>query len=128
MNVSLPFVPGFVVDSRPLPISVRLMGKSTNLHSVWDSGMIKQRELSYSEWAEWLGREITGEEVKRWSEPDPLVWIGESAELRDRIYPEEKSLSWPYLYEHMPTVQLRLKQSGVRLAAYLNRLWENQES
>ncbi|MCZ6828091.1 MAG: S1/P1 nuclease [Gammaproteobacteria bacterium] len=108
-------------------VSVKLMGKRSDLHSVWDSGMIKQRELSYSEWAQWLGREITEQDVKRWSEPDPLVWIAESASLREGIYPAEKSLSWPYLYAHMPAVQLRLKQSGVRLAAYLNWLWAQYE-
>ena len=105
-------------------VKVRLMGRSTTLHAAWDSGMIKQRELSYTEWAQWLSREITAEQVDAWAQPDPLVWIGESASIREGIYPEKSSLSRPYLYEHMPTVQLRLKQSGIRLAAYLNAVWE----
>ena len=45
---------------------VTWFGKSTNLHSVWDSGLIEQRALSYSEYAKWLSRSITPLEVVAW--------------------------------------------------------------
>ena len=79
-------------DRGGIQVPLKLMGKSTNLHRVWDSGMIKQRELSYSEWAVWLGKDIGPQELKAWSNPDPLVWIEESARLREGIYPSGKSL------------------------------------
>jgi len=44
-------------------VSVTWFGKPTNLHSVWDSGLIEQRSLSYSEYTAWLSRSIKPEDV-----------------------------------------------------------------
>ncbi|TKV40706.1 S1/P1 Nuclease, partial [Sphingobium sp. MP9-4] len=44
-------------------MKVSWFGRSTNLHSVWDSAMIEQRSLSYSELADWLARSITPREI-----------------------------------------------------------------
>ena len=51
--------------------NVTWFGKSTNLHSVWDSGLIEQRALSYSEYAKWLSRSITPLEVVAWISCEP---------------------------------------------------------
>ncbi len=39
-------------------VKVRWFGDDTNLHSVWDTQLIGSRTLSYTEYAEWLGRSI----------------------------------------------------------------------
>lgn len=102
-------------------------GEPTNLHSVWDTKMIEGQNLSYSEYADRLDRRISPEEIIDWWEPNPLVWIGESAAIRDDIYPEQhnevSTLSWSYQYQHLPTVERRLQQGGIRLAAYLDDLF-----
>nr|WP_184059873.1 S1/P1 nuclease [Sphingomonas aerophila] len=104
---------------------VTFMGRPTNLHALWDSGLIGEEQLSYSEMADWLGARITPALAKSWSVPDPTAWIAESAALRDRIYPSvgDTSLSYGYVYAHTGEMELRLEQGGVRLAAYLNRLF-----
>ena len=61
--------------------------EATNLHAVWDSGLIDQDQLSYTELTAWLFRRITPGQRRDWRVTDPRVWIGESASLRDRIYP-----------------------------------------
>ena len=61
----------------------------------------------------------------QWSTVDAKVWMQESAEIRDTIYPKETNLGYQYLFKHLPTVKLRLKQAGVRMAAYLNYIFEN---
>lgn len=61
-------------------------GEQTNLHSVWDTGLVEQQNLSYSEMAAWLGSKITPQMAASWNTADPLVWITESAALRDQIY------------------------------------------
>lgn len=101
-------------------VDIMFFGQPTNLHRLWDSQMIDRRQLSYSEMAEWLAAEITPEDFRAWNTPDPLVWIEESAALRDRIYPDEDELGWSYNYQWANTIDLRLKQAGVRTAAYLN--------
>lgn len=106
-------------------VKVTFNGRSTNLHAVWDSGLVDDEQLSYSEMAAWLGARITPTEVDRWSTTDPALWIAESAALRDGIYPAdgETSLSYRYVFDHTAQMELRLEQGGVRLAAYLNQLF-----
>jgi hypothetical protein len=103
---------------------VTWFGRSTNLHSVWDSAMIEQRELSYSELADWLARAVTPEQTILWSERDPQVWIRESIALRKTIYPTDPALSWDYAYQHRTEIDGRLQRAGIRIAAYLNWLFE----
>lgn len=100
--------------------AVTYFGRETNLHAVWDSAMIDGEQLSYSEMTEWLVRKITPAEVAEWTDINPVVWASESAAIRDTIYPDDPNLSYRYVFDHIGTVNLRLSQAGVRVAAYLN--------
>jgi hypothetical protein len=109
-------------------IKVTFNRELTNLHAVWDSGLIDQDQLSYSEMTNWLAARITRADRMRWRTADPLVWIGESAALRDRIYPAGKPgepivLGSAYVFAWTATRDLRVEQGGVRLAAYLDELF-----
>jgi hypothetical protein len=105
-------------------VKVRFFWEDSNLHRVWDAGMIDQRQLSYSEWTEWLSGKITSQNVQDWSDPNPATWIAEGTSIRDTIYPEDPdNMNWDYLYRHIPIVKLRLQKAGVRLAAYLNEIY-----
>lgn len=104
---------------------VTWFGKPTNLHSVWDSALIEQRSLSYSEYADWLSRSIKPEELIAWSDVRPATWLSESIALRKTIYPAEPSISWDYAYRHRAELDGRLKRGGVRIAAYLNWVFES---
>jgi hypothetical protein len=105
-------------------VKVKWFGRDTNLHAVWDSAMVDEEALSFTEWTERLNRRTTPAEVISWWEPNPRVWITESAQIRETIYPANPELSYRYIYDHMPTVRRRIAQGGVRLAAYLNALFE----
>ena len=104
-------------------VKVTLFGEQTNLHSVWDSGLIDRRSLSHSEMAGWLAGAITPQQVIAWSDPDPNVWIAESTALRETVYPADPKLSWAYAYQHSAAIDGRLSRGGVRIAAYLNRIF-----
>lgn len=104
-------------------VPVTFFGRATNLHSVWDSGLIDDEQLSYSELADWLGARITPAQRRAWASTDPTVWITESAALRDQIYPDDPALSYAYVYQNKARVEQRLEMGGVRLASYLNRLF-----
>ncbi|WP_145205916.1 S1/P1 nuclease [Sphingobium sp. B2] len=103
---------------------VTWFGRPSNLHSVWDSAMIEQRSLSYLELAGWLSRSITPAQVVAWNERDPSVWLHESIALRKTIYPTDTNLSWDYAYRHRAELDDRLKRAGIRIAAYLNWVFE----
>lgn len=108
-------------------VKVRWFGDETNLHSVWDSRLIDSRNLSYTEYANWLGRDIDPSETIAWWTADPQIWIAESTSIRDRIYPTSNqaipSLGYAYQYEHLGTAEIRLQQGGVRLGAYLDQVF-----
>lgn len=104
-------------------VRVTLFGQQTNLHSVWDSGLIDSRQLSHSELAEWLARAITPEEVIAWSVISPETWIAESVALREQLYPASNQLSYAYAYQYGDAIDDRLSRGGVRIAAYLNELF-----
>lgn len=114
------------IDRGGNDFKVNWFGRPTNLHSVWDSAMIEQRSLSYSEYSQWLARDITPQQVIAWSVRDPAIWMKESIELRNRIYPTSSDLSWNYAYTHRTDMEGRLKQAGIRIAAYLNSVLEPQ--
>ncbi|MEE4361535.1 MAG: S1/P1 nuclease [Pseudomonadales bacterium] len=103
---------------------LRYFGQSTNLHRLWDSQLIDRQQLSYTEWTAWLDARITPALAAQWSAATPADWIAESAALRDRIYPDSRDQSWDYGFEHLPALRERLSQAGVRIAAWLNRLFE----
>ena len=96
-------------------------GEPSNLHSVWDSGLVEHSQLSFSELAEKVDV-ATSEEVKAWQAATPLDWADESRALRERAYAiGDRRLSWRYVFEFWPSVELRIEQAGVRLAGILDR-------
>lgn len=103
-------------------VKVEFFWDDSNLHRVWDSGMIDRQRLSYTEWTNWLSKKITPDMAEQWRTTDPKVWIKESILLRDTVYPEGDKLSWRYQYQHLPVVKTRLQQAGIRIAAYLNEM------
>ncbi|MDT7934554.1 MAG: S1/P1 nuclease [Sphingomonadaceae bacterium] len=118
-----PFHAGNGSDKGGNDVKIRFNGRETNLHALWDSGLVEDEGLSFSEKAAWLGAKLTPDELTQWDVADPLVWIGESAALRDGLYPEGEQVGFAYVYRHRATVDRRLAQGGVRLAAYLNWLF-----
>ncbi len=103
-------------------VVVLWFGEPSNLHSVWDSGLIGRSELSSTELAEKVDL-ATPEELKAWRASSPLEWAGESSALLDKVYVlGDRRLSYRYLFEQWPTVEKRIAQAGVRLAGLLDRV------
>lgn len=101
-------------------VRVRWFREPTNLHRVWDSQMIDGQRLSFTEWSQWLSARLTPERIAALDDPDPLVWIAESRQLRMAVYEGGEQLGWDYQYAHLPSVRRRLTEAGVRIAAWLN--------
>ena len=123
-------------------VKVTFFGKPTNLHALWDSQLVDDEQLSFTEMAAKLERHINPEDVVKWWDTNPRDWISESAEIRDTVYPTKgdmpkpakgkkvkksepvlPDLSYSYVYRFTPVMERRLSQGGVRLAAYLNALF-----
>lgn len=102
-------------------VKVEQGGKTTNLHRVWDSGILRATGRSDKAWVTQL-RIITPQTAASWATADPMIWIAESAKLRDQIYPESRVITDSYVEAWLPTIEMRLQQSAVRSAAWLNEV------
>ncbi len=105
-------------------VKVTWFRSESNLHRVWDSGMIDQKKYSYTELAEIIDH-TTKEQIEKWQASSVRDWANESKALREQVYelPEDKNISYRYMYHNWDTVELRLLQAGVRLAGVLNRIY-----
>ena len=124
-------------------VKVSWFGKPTNLHAVWDSAMVDDEQLSFTELASKLERHTSEKDVVDWWDINPRDWISESAQLREGIYadiPPAKArkdkkakgealpdLSYSYVYKFTPVMERRLQQAGVRLAAFLNDIYSKPQ-
>jgi nuclease S1 len=118
-------------------VKVKWFGKDTNLHAVWDSQIVDEEQLSFTELATKLERHTSNADVIAWWDVNPRDWISESGEIRDILYPSAPpkpakgktgppavpELSYGYVYKFTPVMERRLQQAGVRLAAYLNEIY-----
>jgi hypothetical protein len=118
-----PFHAGNGKDKGGNDVKLKFFWEDSNLHRVWDSGLIDRQKLSYTEWTQSLSRKISEQQAKQWMQVEPQVWIAESAEIRANAYPDSDKLSWDYQYQNLATVKQRLQMGGVRIAAYLNALF-----
>jgi nuclease S1 len=108
-------------------LKLKFFGNDSNLHRIWDSGMINRKQLSFTEWTNWLNRTISKQDITNWKQTDPLIWINESMQIRNTIYPTSASIKYRYMYDNIPVLKIRLKQAGIRIAAYLDELLKNQK-
>ncbi len=104
-------------------VKVKWAGGDSNLHRVWDSDMIDDTKLSYTELAQALGKPST-ETIKKWQQTSVREMAKESMTLRPQVYNIGKgNLGYRYSYVNMPSVRERILQAGVRIAGMLNQIY-----
>jgi hypothetical protein len=127
-------------------VKVKWFGKPTNLHAVWDSALVDDEQLSFTELTAKLVRHTGSAKVIAWWDINPRDWITESGQIRDSLYPtaadkprpskDKKAkageealpeLSYSYVYRSTPIMEERLSKAGVRLAAYLNDIFSHPQ-
>jgi hypothetical protein len=123
-DIHQPLHVGNGTDKGGNDVKVTYFWEPSNLHRVWDSGIIDQQHLSYTEYVNWIDP-ISGELTEDWANDDIMVWVAESISYRPQIYdlPENKKINYRYNYENIATVNLRLQQAGIRLAEVLEEIY-----
>ncbi len=147
-DLHMPLHVGNGLDLGGNKCKVTFQGRSTNLHALWDEGMIDFTNLSYTELADFVSQGRTNAEIASWKTGDVTDWALESKLLRGQIYPENvlptttpmsvkqycradivvaneeiPKLAYEYSYKFVPVVEKRLFQAGVRLAMILNDIF-----
>ncbi|MGH7523984.1 MAG: S1/P1 nuclease [Gemmatimonadales bacterium] len=106
-------------------VKVTFNGRSTNLHALWDSGLL----LSYGQTEEDLVHEILTaiaprHDLARLTATTPVQWANESHDIaRDFVYrdlPASLDITPEYAAAARPIIQAQLLRAGVRLAAVLD--------
>jgi len=105
-------------------IKVTYFWKSSNLHSVWDSGIIDGQSLSFTEYVNWIDT-TPKTQIDQWKKDGIMVWASESMSYRPQIYTmtEDNKINYRYSYDNISTVNLRLVQAGIRLASILEAIY-----
>lgn len=114
-------------------ITVKFFGDQTNVHSVWDSGIIEHEKLSYTEFSNFINK-LKPSEIKALQAAKIEDWVQESVVMREHIYntlynytDRESGLpsfSWQYQHDNIPLVEDRLVTAGIRLAGVLNEIFK----
>lgn len=129
-------------DSGGNKIKVKWFGSFTNIHSVWDRGLIESEHLSFTEYATFLDQ-ASEENIKKWQRSGPMSWAEESkkiaGEIADKMTKPESDTKSPrsiydsgsglpglgssYAHDWVPVLNERMLQGGIRLAGLLNLIF-----
>lgn len=114
-----PLHAGYGDDKGGNTYQVRWQGRGSNLHHVWDTGLIETFGLAPTE----LARRVEADVPHPAAGGDVEDWVHESGALvgSPGFYPPRK-VEADYVRIWRPVVEQRLEQAGLRLAAVLNRL------
>lgn len=106
-------------------VKIEFFNQPTNLHALWDSGMIDRKGMSYTELGDELYRRLTPEMEESYRNASMQDWLKEGVALRPLVYklPENKKISYAYMYEANDTVEERLIAASVRLAQILEEIY-----
>ena len=99
--------------------------KDSNLHRVWDSEMIQNYKMSYSELAA-NADVLSYQQIKDIQKGTLVEWVNEVHQETRKIYAnvkEGENLRYRYAYDNFGTVRIELQKAGVRLAKVLNDLF-----
>ena len=106
-------------------IKIKYFWQESNLHRIWDSGMIDGQQLSYSEWTVKLNH-VSKDQLEQYQSAKVTDWANESMSLRPSVYDfgDQNNLTYRYNFDHIGEVQLRLTKAGVRLAGIFNEIYQ----
>jgi nuclease S1 len=113
-------------------LQLQFFGQGTNLHRLWDSGMIERHDPDEAAWYREVNALATPDRAAEWARGWAPGWADESLAAAKNAYqlpgtgrllkPGDK-LGQEYLDAGLPVVRLRLAQAGTRLASVLNGIF-----
>ena len=105
-------------------IKIQFFKKDTNLHSLWDSGLIDNTKYSYTEFARVLDVK-SKEEINQIQSGSLEDWLYESHQAANQIYASVKpgeNYSYDYQEQYKDLLERQLLHAGLRLAKILNEV------
>ncbi|MFY0688313.1 MAG: S1/P1 nuclease [Cyclobacteriaceae bacterium] len=123
-DIHQPLHVGNGIDKGGNDVKVEYFWNSSNLHRVWDSGIIDGQQYAYSEYVDWIDH-VEKPKIFEWQNTSILDWANESKSVRAQVYdfPENGKLNYQYNFNNIALVNQRLRQAGIRLAGVLNDIY-----
>ena len=117
-DVHQPLHAGFADDKGGNKYQVQAFGRGTNLHALWDTGLIQNWPGSPPE----LLSELSRIRAPSSDATAPAQWAEESCRIAasDGFYPSDHRIGADYAQRVAPVLKERLASAGHRLAALLN--------
>jgi len=107
-------------------IRVQWFSQSSNLHRVWDSQLIEEQQLSYTEYANYLNHTTANQRQKLQAEP-LSKWLYDSyiiaQKLHNEITENNPKLGYRYNFDHIALLNEQMLKGGVHLAGLLNDIF-----
>lgn len=116
---------GIAEDKGGNDFQVQWFGRGSNMHRVWDSGLVDNFGMSYTEMTENMPR-LSAAQKKYIMNASLNDWVGEIRKHTIDIYNSAKSgekLGYEYAYQYNDLVLEQLHKAGLRLAATLNQIF-----
>jgi len=122
-DIHMPLHVGAKDDRGGNSVKVTWFRADSNLHRVWDSDMIDDTHLSYTELAASL-EQPPANQIGILQKASIRDWANESIAYHKNVYAiGNGKLGYAYTYRNFHIVRKRLLQAGVRLAGLLNGIY-----
>ena len=102
------------------------LGKPTNMHKVWDEGIVDSEGLSYTEYAQML-EDMYGHQRAELEKLTLEETTAQTLLLTRRIYEYQEQWDgnvYRYVYEWRDEVRWQLYAAGIRLAQVINLIYK----
>lgn len=122
-DIHQPLHVGCCDDQGGNKVKVKWFGRDSNLHSTWDSNMIDDTKLSFTELAGFLGEPDVNSLISL-QKNSVREWADESMSFRRQVYDiGDGNLGYKYSYNYFPIAKQRMLKAGIRLAGILNQIY-----
>ena len=126
-DIHMPLHAGDRGDRGGNDVQLTFLGRATNLHALWDGGLIDASGRSEEQWVTFLDRQLARRgDLRQIAEGTPETWAMESHDVsRDVAYPflpRSLVLDRSYYDQVHVVLEDRLLRASVRLASLLERI------
>lgn len=121
-DVHQPMHAGYAHDRGGNDYQVHYHGKGSNLHSLWDSGLLNHAGLDEAEWLQRLHGQPALGHLPHAGAPPAAAWAEQSCAIATQagVYPDGHVMDPVYDTTHLPIAEAQLRLAGTRLAQTLN--------
>lgn len=115
---------GYGIDKGGNKFQINFNGNGTNLHSFFDSGIIKYKNITLQNCLH--TNKLNSNQIKDIQKGDVVEWAKQSRSYLDDIYNfDGHKITEDYVIKNTTIIQNQLFKAGVRLASVLNDIFRN---